>query len=330
MLAGADLARGRRPLLRMPRADSFAPSPADSLADWLAADGRPALRRRSPVGGGCIHQAWCLELQDGHRLFAKTNRAEALPLLQAECDGLAALGAAAGLADSGAPLVPQPIALLELPDQVVLLLPWLELQGGGCWEALGAALAGLHRRSLERVCGTGDRGGAHFGWGRDNFIGAGPQANGWLDDWGLFFAQRRLQPQLERLAAAGIRLRGANELLAAVPLWLADHRPQACLVHGDLWTGNAGLTASGQGVLFDPAVHRADREVDLAMARLFGGFPVAFHRGYEASWPLPAGHRQRVDLYNLYHLLNHANLFAGGYVQGAQACLERLLKSPPL
>jgi fructosamine-3-kinase len=309
----------------MTRADSL----ADSLADWLAAAGLSALRRRSPVAGGCIHQAWCLELQDGRRLFAKTNRAEALPLLQAEGDGLAALGAAAGRARPGAPLVPQPIALLELPDQVVLLLPWLELRGGDGWEELGGGLAGLHRRSLEQPCGPGDRGGAQFGWGRDNFIGSGPQANGWLDDWGLFFAQRRLQPQLQRLAAAGIRLRGASELVAAVPCWLAEHRPPACLVHGDLWSGNAGLAASGQGVLFDPAVHRADREVDLAMARLFGGFPAAFHRGYEASWPLPAGHRQRQDLYNLYHLLNHANLFGGGYVQGAQACLERLLKSPP-
>jgi fructosamine-3-kinase len=309
----------------MTRADSL----ADSLADWLAAAGLSALRRRSPVAGGCIHQAWCLELQDGRRLFAKTNRAEALPLLQAEGDGLAALGAAAARTRPGAPLVPQPIALLELPDQVVLLLPWLELRGGDGWEELGGALAGLHRRSLEQPCGPGDRGGAQFGWGRDNFIGSGPQANGWLDDWGLFFAQRRLQPQLQRLAAAGIRLRGASELLAAVPCWLAEHRPPACLVHGDLWSGNAGLAASGQGVLFDPAVHRADREVDLAMARLFGGFPEAFHRGYEASWPLPAGHRQRQDLYNLYHLLNHANLFGGGYVQGAQACLERLLKSPP-
>lgn len=298
----------------------------DSLADWFAAEAGQRLRRRSPVAGGCIHRAWCLELQDGRRLFAKTNRPAALPLLQAEGDGLAALAAGAG---AGGLLVPEPIALLELPDQVVLLLPWLDLVANGDWQTLGAGLADLHRRSLAQSCTSGDRGCQHYGWPRDNVIGAGPQANRWGSDWGRFFVEQRLQPQLERLAQAGIRLRGAAELLALVPRWLAAHQPPACLVHGDLWSGNAGFVAAGQGVIFDPAVYRGDREVDLAMARLFGGFPAAFHRGYEAAWPLPDGHRQRVDLYNLYHLLNHANLFGGGYRDQAQACIERLLKSPP-
>ena len=97
-------------------------------------------------------------------------------------------------------------------------------------------------------------------------------------------------------------------------------------MHGDLWSGNAALLADGRGALFDPAVYRGDREVDLAMARLFGGFPPGFFAGYEAAWPLPAGHRERVDLYNLYHLLNHANLFGGSYRSQAQACLEALLR----
>jgi fructosamine-3-kinase len=115
-----------------------------------------------------------------------------------------------------------------------------------------------------------------------------------------------------------------------VPAWLEQHGAQPCLVHGDLWSGNAALTASGSGALFDPAVYRGDREVDLAMARLFGGFPEAFFAGYERAWPLPAGHRGRVRLYNLYHLLNHANLFGGGYGRQAQETIDHLLSSPPM
>ena len=131
------------------------------------------------------------------------------------------------------------------------------------------------------------------------------------------------------LFRSGVRLRGSQRLLQEVEGWLVDHRPEAVLVHGDLWAGNAALTASGAGALFDPAVHRADREVDLAMAQLFGGFPAHFFEGYAQEWPLPARHGARVGLYNLYHLLNHANLFGGGYIGQAQASLEALLAHPP-
>jgi fructosamine-3-kinase len=109
--------------------------------------------------------------------------------------------------------------------------------------------------------------------------------------------------------------------------WLNGHGAEPCLVHGDLWSGNAGLLASGGGALFDPAVYRGDREVDLAMAQLFGGFPTAFFKGYEQEWPLPTGHRQRRELYNLYHLLNHANLFGGSYWDQAERSIRSLLKA---
>jgi fructosamine-3-kinase len=135
-----------------------------------------------------------------------------------------------------------------------------------------------------------------------------------------------LAPQLERLAQGGDPLPGADALLARIPAWLSGHCPEPCLVHGDLWSGNVGVLADGRGAIFDPAVHRADREVDLAMARLFGGFPASFFEGYQAEWPLPDGHRRRVDLYNLYHLLNHANLFGGSYAGQAGRLISRLLR----
>jgi fructosamine-3-kinase len=320
----------------------MAPTP-DSLSAWLAEKLGVSLVARTPVGGGCIHSAWCLQLADGGRLFAKTNHLDALPLLRAEADGLAALH---GVAVPTALVVPQPLAVGEVGDRAVLVLPWLELgpgrrgepspSGNGGWRGLGAALAAVHRRSLATVIGKATVPGTaagdsrtRFGWERDNWIGSGPQPNGWYGHWGPFFAERRLAPQLERLALRDGPLRGAEDLLERVPAWLEQHGAEPCLVHGDLWSGNAGLLADGRGAVFDPAVYRGDREVDLAMARLFGGFPAEFFAGYEEHWPLPPGHRQRVPLYNLYHLLNHANLFGGGYRQQAQACIDALQKEKP-
>lgn len=293
---------------------------ADPLARWLEERLGVELQSRRGVGGGCINQAWCLHLADGARLFAKTNQAHALPLLESEADGLKALKAAAGTL-----MVPAPLAVGVVGDRAVLVLEWLELGagasgGGGRWGALGAALAAMHRHSLEG-------GPTAYGWDQDNFIGAAPQPNGWLPDWGRFFVERRLKPQLEWLARRGGGLRRSEELLQRVPKWLDGHGAQPCLVHGDLWSGNAALTAEGAGAIFDPAVYRGDREVDLAMADLFGGFPESFFQGYEQEWPLPSGHRSRVPLYNLYHLINHANLFGGSYQQQAQASLDRLLHS---
>jgi len=327
----------------MPR--SAGALPGDDLTDWLAATLAVRPLGRRPVGGGCIHSAWCLTVVpaaapatgtrpapfSGGRLFAKTNSLEALPLLEAEAEGLEALACAAAGTDLR---VPAPLAVGVAGSQAVLVLPWLELAGSasgaadGAWRQLGAALASLHRNSLKRPCTPGDRPG-RFGWPRDNAIGAGPQPNGWLESWGRFFAERRLAPQLERLERRLGALRGGQALLERVPDWLDGHGADPCLVHGDLWSGNAALDRGGHGVIFDPAVHRADREVDLAMARLFGGFPAPFFAGYEAAWPLPGSHRRRVPLYNLYHLLNHANLFGGSYADQAQAVIAELLLNPP-
>ncbi|AFY28826.1 fructosamine kinase family protein [Cyanobium gracile] len=301
----------------------------DSFAAWLSERLGVELVGRAPVGGGSIHSAWRLDLADGRRLFAKTNGASSLPILEAEAEGLRALAEAA---DEAGPRVPVPLACGVAGASAVLVLPWLDLSRGRSaadepqWRRLGAALAALHRHSLTRPCVAEDRVGAAFGWPRDNVIGSFPQRNGWQADWGRFFVQRRLAPQLEHLARSGHPLRRASLLLEHTGLWLGRHRPEPCLVHGDLWSGNAAISSDGQGVIFDPAVHRADREVDLAMARLFGGFPEAFFEGYQDAWPLSSGHRARRELYNLYHLLNHANLFGGSYVGQSQACLDALVE----
>jgi len=282
------------------------------------------LQGQHAVGGGSIHSAWCLAVEGGAggRLFAKTNRASAFPLLEAEADGLAALAVAA---EGSGLTVPQPLALGLVEGVAVLVLPWLAMGSAapGTWQRLGAALAQLHRRSLALPCREGDRPGS-FGWPTDNWIGSGPQANGWHGSWGSFFLERRLRAQYVRL---GRPLVGMETLLERAGAWLEGHGAEPCLVHGDLWSGNIAVLAGAEvgGALFDPAVHRADREVDLAMARLFGGIPPAFFAGYVAAWPLPPGHHRRADLYNLYHLLNHANLFGGAYFAQAQQQINGLL-----
>ena len=296
--------------------------PANLLAPWLqqqlGEDGPVELVAQRPVGGGCSHRAWQLELADGRQWFLKSNRAEALPLLLAEGEGLRALARWA----RPPLLVPEPLGVGQLAGQALLLLPWLVLGGarGDGWFGVGAGLAALHRASAE----AGASGG-RFGWSRDNVIGSSPQINGWDTNWARFFVDCRLAPQLRWAAQQGLKLRGAKQLLEMVPTWLAGHRVKPALVHGDLWSGNAALIAGGGGALFDPAVYWGDREVDLAMAQLFGGFPQAFFAGYVSSWPLESGSQERVALYNLYHLLNHANLFGGAYGVQAERSIDRLL-----
>jgi fructosamine-3-kinase len=296
---------------------------APALAAWLAAELDETLVGLAPVAGGCIHRSWCVRLAGGGRLFAKTNASASLPLLQAEAEGLRALGAWAS-----PPLrLPQPLALTVLEDQALLVLPWLEIAAAGDaspgWWQLGESLARLHRASAR---GNGGRG---FGLERTNFIGLSPQHNGWCGDWAAFFRSARLEPQLAWAAAAGRQFQGVDRLLQLLPHWLNRHGAEPVLVHGDLWSGNGAVLCSGEGALFDPACYWADREVDLAMAALFGGFPKAFFAGYGAHWPLPPGAAQRRSLYNLYHLLNHANLFGGSYWLQAQQSMDALLHLEP-
>ncbi|SBO43540.1 fructosamine kinase family protein [Cyanobium sp. NIES-981] len=288
--------------------------PLEALSEWLLSRLGSQVHRAVPVGGGCIHQAWRLSCADGRTLFAKSNRAGALPMLEAEATGLEAL------ATWSPPelLVPLPLACGVVGDRAVLVLPWLSLQGGGAgWALLGRGLARLHRNSL------GGHAGCGFGFPADNFIGSAPQANGWRPCWADFFAECRLAPQFAMAAARGEPCSGAAAVMEGARRLLRDHACDPVLVHGDLWTGNAGVMENA-AALFDPACYWGDREVDLAMAKLFGGFPDEFFTAYQAEWPLPAGTQPRMELYNLYHLLNHANLFGGGYRRQAEASMARL------
>jgi len=263
----------------------------------------------APASGGCIHDSFRID-GDGARYFVKTNTARLADAFAAEADGLAALIAAGMRA-------PRPLGNGVASGRAYLVMEHLDLTGRGDWAAMGRALAAMHRTT-----------GRRFGWRRDNFIGSTPQSNRGHDDWTGFWRDARLLPQLALAARNGLgsRLVDAGERLAAMlPRLLAGHAPQASLLHGDLWSGNAAFLPDGSPVLFDPAVYFGDREADLAMTELFGGFPPSFYAAYAEAWPLDAGYALRRDLYNLYHVLNHANLFGGGYAAQAEALIGRLL-----
>ena len=187
-----------------------------------------------------------------------------------------------------------------------ILLEQLDLQRKGDWAALARMLADLHRTT-----------GPRFGWHRDNWIGATPQVNSWRDDWATFFLECRIQPQLALARKNGFSIPFSKSNL------LEGHKPSPSLLHGDLWSGNAGFIDEGP-VIFDPAVYYGDREADIAMSELFGGFPREFYAAYRKAYPLDAGYEQRKHLYNLYHLLNHLNIFGAGYLAQVERTLGLL------
>lgn len=269
-----------------------------------------------PVSGGCIHQAWRLKLSDGRMLFVKSGSAQAMALFEVEAEALKALHKHA---DPELLVVPKPLKLAQLEAGAVMLLPWLTF-GGGDQSSLGRGLALLHRSSAESA---EDR----YGWDRDGYIGAGPQPGGWRDSWGDAFVELRLRPQLEQgLCQWGMESALLERLLTVLARQLNQLAPAASLVHGDLWGGNADSLQDGRGTIFDPASWWADSEVDLAMTKLFGGFSTEFRTAYEEVVPARPGAEERIEIYNLYHLLNHANLFGGGYVGQCRASLKGLAR----
>lgn len=212
--------------------------------------------------------------------------------------------------------VPKPICWGETESNSYIVLEWIDLGGGSgdAWQAMGHHLAELHRR------GTAEK----FGWDRPNTIGSTPQMNDWQSNWAEFWAEQRLGYQLRLARRKGGDFPEPQRIIEGVRRILRDHQPQPSLVHGDLWSGNAAVTDQGEPIIFDPAAYYGDREVDIAMTELFGGFPGRFYQGYNEAWPLDSGYGDRRDLYNLYHVLNHFNLFGGGYGNQAKRIIQQL------
>jgi protein-ribulosamine 3-kinase len=264
------------------------------------------------VRGGSIHECYRWASARGP-LFVKIAERRNAPRLEAEAAGLEALAQARAIR------VPKVVALGATPHRAYLALEWIDFDPGArrAGARLGEQLAQLHRCTAPS-----------FGWHRDNTIGATPQHNGGCANWIEFFRERRLAYQLELAQQNGYRgtlARRGSQLLAQLGGLFQGYQPLASLLHGDLWGGNWGVDSHGQPVIFDPAVYYGDREADLAMTRLFGGFDAAFYHAYDNAWPLDAGAAARVSLYNLYHVLNHLNLFGGSYLHQAEVLIDTLL-----
>jgi len=272
-----------------------------------------AIARHQSLGGGSINSAYRIETEAGEQFFAKLNREALLPMFEAEAEGLAELR------KSQAIRVPEPLCHGAADGYAWLVTEYIELgRGGAHSQALfGRQFATMHRFSSER-----------FGWYRDNTIGSTPQINDWSENWIDFYRQHRLGFQLELAAENGftgsIQQKG-ERLLADLGKFFLSYTPAASLLHGDLWGGNHSVDGDGNPVIFDPAVYYGDREADLAMTSLFGGCSSVFYDAYDEAWPLDEGYRVRKTLYNLYHILNHANLFGGGYAMQAEGMMEKLL-----
>jgi fructosamine-3-kinase len=268
------------------------------------------ISRVRPVGGGCIHNGSRLETDSGDAYFLKWSSDTPAGMFDAEADGLRALGAV------GATLVPEPLAWSD-GSPAWLLMEFVEAGPGQADTALGEALARIH--------GSADA--ESFGWERDNWIGSLPQRNPDNPDWGAFWRDARLGPQLFQARRAG-RLeddRFDRVVEAAAQSLSGVVRPE--LVHGDLWSGNAFSTPDGRPVLVDPAVYIGDGEVDLAMSELFGGFGKTFYDAYNAARPVsPEYVAFKRDLYQLYYLLVHVNLFGSSYEAGARRAASAALQ----
>ncbi len=263
------------------------------------------------VGGGSINTAYIVE-DVSCAYFVKINAIEYLAMFEAEAQGLAALHSAETIR------VPQVIHVGEFQQNAYIIMECIHITSGKVGSAgkLGEQLAALHHSCSDR-----------FGWHRDNTIGTTPQCNQPMTSWVSFWQQHRLQFQLDLAGQQGYRgklQRLGERVVVDLPLFFDNYSPPASLLHGDLWSGNFAYDEHGEPVIFDPAVYYGDRETDIAMTELFGGFSADFYAAYHQNYPLDGGYKVRKTLYNLYHVLNHLNLFGGSYRTQAESMLTQL------
>ena len=264
----------------------------------------------TPLQGGDINQAY--RLDDGRQqVFVKLNRGERLEMFTAEQAGLEAIR------NCGSIRVPEVYATGCVGDQAFIAMEYIEFGGKIEDDQFASALAAMHNCSQQR-----------FGFACDNTIGSTAQPNTWTDNWVDFWRHCRLGFQLELARKKGLdpkMVDAGEELCGTLDLFFSDYLPQASLLHGDLWQGNYAADKSGQVVIYDPACYFGDHEADLAMMELFGHPGERFFEVYRDSFSINDGYPLRRDLYNLYHLLNHANLFGERYAGQALSMTQKLL-----
>jgi fructosamine-3-kinase len=286
---------------------------ASIISDIEAATGHSLQQADiTSIGGGCINSAFRLD-NGKERFFIKVNSPNLGAMFEAEAHGLQEMKATDSVR------IPDVISYGVADGHSYLALEYVPL---GSLRGQASALLGKQLAQMHKVKQP------YFGWHRDNTIGSTPQINNRHHNWLEFWQQERLGQQLQFAASNGFggRLQNQGEKLVQNLSKLLDgYSPQPALLHGDLWGGNAAADDRGNPVIFDPACYYGDREADLAMTELFGGFGHDFFAAYDAEYPVDSGYQTRKTLYNLYHILNHLNLFGGGYLGQAESMIDRLL-----
>jgi len=262
------------------------------------------------INGGCINSAY--KISNGETdWFVKTNKASLIDMFASEAESLNEM------AESNTIKVPRVLCYDRVERHSFLVMEYLPLNGSADMEKFAQQLADMHRVTSST-----------FGWHRDNVIGSTTQINNKKNDWIDFWREERLGFQLELAQKNGCGrelIKQGERLTDCLDEFFGDYRPQASMLHGDLWSGNYAALDDATPVIFDPAFYYGDRESDIAMTTLFGGFNQQFYQAYNDAWPLDEGHQQRKALYNLYHIINHFNLFGGGYEMQAVGMLHQLL-----
>lgn len=270
-----------------------------------------SVNQQRALGGGSINAAWLLTADDATRYFVKTNVSGRIDMFAAEARGLSALASGRTLR------VPEPLCFGEDPSQSYIVMEYLEMDGRADQSDLGEQLAAMHQITAQQ-----------YGWDIDNTIGATHQPNAWSENWLHFWSEQRLGYQLQLAAENGHggELQSLGErLLVEMPKLFSGRVISASMLHGDLWGGNVAGLKDGTPVIFDPAFYYGDREADLAMTYLFGGFSSDFYASYRNVLPLDDGFEVRKIFYNIYHIINHLNMFGGGYHSQAIHMMEQVL-----
>lgn len=265
------------------------------------------------ISGGCINQAWKITDSAGQTWFIKENRPSLFSMFEAEATGLEAIGKSQTIR------APKAICFGQTREFSYLVLEYIPMRGEINQAQTGEQLAALHRTTNPNK---------QFGWEIDNTIGSTPQHNTPHKNWTTFWRTERLTFQLNLAKQKGYSdkdYEAGLKLAENLHRFFADYQPPPSLLHGDLWGGNCASGPAREPVIFDPALYYGDRETDIAMTELFGGFNQKFYDAYHAAWPLDPGYKTRKTLYNLYHILNHYNLFGGGYATQAASMTQRLL-----
>ena len=264
------------------------------------------------VHGGDIHNAWRIEFSN-KKLFLKRNiRNKKFLEFEKYC-----LQNLRKYINQENLVIPEVIAYKNIKNTEILLIEWIDMHNFD-QKKLGKGLGELHLKSAESNPKT-------FGFPVEGFIGTTDQKKGLEDNWIDCFLSLRIIPQLLSLKSKILDKEIINKVKEKIKSELLNHKPINALVHGDLWSGNAGMDKNGKGVIFDPASWWADNEVDIAMTKLFGGFRKEFYEEYHRIFPVKNGFEKRIIIYNFYHILNHANMFGGGYLKQVKDYIKAIL-----